>query len=149
MKGKAALTWMLGAMMLLISGCGHGRKESAFEALATRKQIEGLTREQFAGKQLYDHYCAVCHAKTGTGDGFNAFNLKDSFGVMPTNLTEPGARLSLDQLKQIISQGGASAGKSKYMPRWDGVFDEPRIHVIARYVQSFQQPKTATPAASK
>ena len=155
MTGRAALAWMLGVMLLANIGCGLGRREpsaekdSVFQTLATRKQIDGLSREQLAGKQLFLHYSAVCHAETGKGDGFNAFNLKDSFGITPADLAKTEAALPLDRMKQIIAQGGGSAGKSKYMPQWGGVLDESRIHAIARYVQSFQKPGNATPAASK
>ena len=70
MTGRAALAWMLGVMLLANIGCGLGRREpsagkdSVFQTLATRKQIDGLSREQLAGKQLFLHYCAVCHAET-------------------------------------------------------------------------------------
>ena len=154
MTGRAALAWMLGVMLLMSVGCGRGRKggsagkEASFQELATRKQIGGLSREQLAGKPLYDHYCAVCHGKTGKGDGFNAFNIKDSLGITPADLSGSAAPPSLDRLKQIITQGGPSAGKSKYMPPWGGTLAEPQIHVIARYVQSFRQPETATPASA-
>jgi mono/diheme cytochrome c family protein len=143
---------MLGVMLLMSVGCGRGRKgegkEASFQELATRKQIGGLSREQLAGKPLYDHYCAVCHGKTGKGDGFNAFNIKDSLGIAPADLSGAAAPPSLDRLKQIITQGGPSAGKSKYMPPWGGTLAEPQIHLIARYVQSFRQPETAAPAST-
>ncbi len=147
MTGRVALAWMLGVMLLMNIGCGRGRnKDSVFQALATRNQIGGLSREQLTGKPLYDHYCAVCHGKAGKGDGFNAFNIKDSFGITPADLTGSGASLPLENLKQIIAQGGTSAGKSKYMPPWGGTLAEPQIHAVASYVQSCRQPGRAAAA---
>ena len=144
MTGRAVLAWTLGMMLLINIGCGRGRnggsagKDSSFLGIATRNQIGGLDREQLAGKSLYDHYCAVCHGKTGKGDGFNAFNIKASLGITPSDLTGATTPPSLDLLKQIVTQGGPSAGKSKYMPPWGGTLAEPQIHAIARYVRSFR-----------
>ena len=76
-----------GASLIIgLNACGStsdngSSSESIGSQLATHDSIQqadpwiDFTYAERKGKQLYDHYCAVCHGSSGEGDGFNAFNL--------------------------------------------------------------------------
>lgn len=101
----------------------------------------GLTREEYKGKVLYDHYCAVCHGKQGDGNGFNAFNLESSFNVKPFNFTDSTAMatVSQDELKKAITEGGPAVGKSQYMPPWGYTLSKEEINQVIAYILTFSK----------
>ncbi len=101
----------------------------------------GLTRIEYKGKLLYDHFCAVCHGKEGDGNGFNAFNLESSFQVKPFNFTDSTAMaaLSPETLKKAILEGGAAVGKSPYMPPWGYTLQPDEVNAVIAYIYTFQK----------
>lgn len=122
--------------------------KSVFTELATRQRVDGLSREELAGRRLYQHYCPVCHGATGQGDGSNGYNLKSAFGVQPADLTKLDPPLSMDQLERVISGGGPVLGKSQFMPPWGGTLAPSEIHAVAAYVRSLSR-KTKSASGAK
>ncbi len=98
-----------------------------------------LTRLEYKGKVIYDHYCAVCHGENGDGNGFNAFNLESSFQVKPFDFTDSTAMagLSEEEMKQAIRYGGTAVGKSPYMPPWGYTLREDEIRALIAYLRTF------------
>ncbi len=102
-----------------------------------------LTREEYRGKLIYDHYCAICHGQTGDGNGFNAFNLQSSFKVKPFNFTDSSAmaNISLTEIRKAITEGGAAVGKSPYMPPWGYTLRPDEIRNVIAYIRTFVKNK--------
>jgi mono/diheme cytochrome c family protein len=94
-----------------------------------------LTYAEREGKQLYDHYCAVCHGVSGEGDGFNAFNLDPR----PRNLTDSAyiAALSDATLGQIITYGGRGMNRSVLMPAYQNTMTEDQVSYLIAYIRTF------------
>ena len=86
-----------------------------------------------AGAQLYATYCASCHGPGGKGDGPIAQTLKPP----PANHTDHAymGTLSDEHLYKVISQGGASVGKSPMMAPWGGVVNEEGIRDLIAFIR--------------
>ncbi len=73
-----------------------------------QKHKTTLTRSEQQGRDLYIYYCALCHGKTGKGDGFNAYNMKTA----PAKHSDQKRMSSLSdkQIQTIIRKGGPGLG---------------------------------------
>lgn len=104
-----------------------------------------LTYEQSNGQILYLRYCAVCHGKTGEGDGFNAYNLRPA---VPRNFTDKEAmdKLTDRHLAEVISKGGQAVGRSPLMPAWGHTVNERQIRYLISYLRTMTtvKPDSAT-----
>jgi cytochrome c553 len=90
-----------------------------------------------AGKSSFTTYCAVCHGAEGRGDGPAGAALTPK----PRNFTDGAAmaKLSDAHLIKVISQGGASVGKSPLMAAWGGVLNDQQVKDVAAYVRAFSK----------
>lgn len=95
-----------------------------------------LTYEQSNGQILYLRYCAVCHGKTGEGDGFNAYNLQPA---VPRNFTDKAAmeKLTDRYLAEVITKGGQAVSRSPLMPAWGRTLSERQIRYLISYLRTF------------
>lgn len=86
-----------------------------------------------AGALLYATYCASCHGPEGKGDGPVAATLNPR----PANHADPVymGSLSEEHLYKVISQGGASVGKSPLMAPWAGVINDEGIRDLIAYIR--------------
>jgi mono/diheme cytochrome c family protein len=93
-----------------------------------------LTPAEQKGKSLYEYYCAICHGKTGKGDGFNSYNLTKS----PKNFTDQAqmSALSDSQIKQAILGGGPAVSLSPQMPDWGGVISEREASDLTAFIRT-------------
>jgi len=87
-------------------------------------------------KQLYEFYCAQCHGLSGKGDGPNV--TKD-FKTDPRNFTSVAdmEKLSDDDIKNVVTDGGAAVSKSELMPPWGKTISEADINKLVAYVRKF------------
>jgi mono/diheme cytochrome c family protein len=94
-----------------------------------------LTPAEQKGQALYEYYCAICHGKTGKGDGFNSYNLTKS----PRNFTDRArmAALSDSQIEKAILEGGAALGLSRQMQAWGGVLTEKEASDLTAFIRTF------------
>jgi mono/diheme cytochrome c family protein len=67
-----------------------------------------------AGEKIFQSRCFVCHGRDGRGSGPASQGLSQK----PQDLTDPSWQRSVtdDQIKTVISAGGAILGKSGAMP---------------------------------
>jgi mono/diheme cytochrome c family protein len=78
---------------------------------------------------------------SGKGDGPAA----KSMSVKPADHTRGEMNKHTDQyLVEIISQGGASVGKSSQMPAWGAVLKEPQVKEIVAYIRTLSNDKRDT-----
>lgn len=102
-----------------------------------------------SGQQMFTTYCAVCHGKSGKGDGPAATALKKT----PANLTELTARSGgkypeLKVYSTIKGDADIPAHGSRDMPMWGTLFQslsrgssaevQMRITNLTKYVESLQ-----------
>jgi len=101
-----------------------------------------------SGEEMFNTYCAVCHGKSGKGDGPAA----SEFKVPPANLTllakNKGGVFPEAYVAQVIRTGprDAKAHGSQDMPVWGKLFQsigdhatvELRIHNLSSYIETLQ-----------
>ena len=99
-----------------------------------------------AGAKLYSQYCAVCHGKTGRGDGAGAASLKPK----PRNFREPKLlKCKTDEdLFKVISKGGPALGMSSAMVGWGAILKEPQIRQVVAFVRSIADSSSTAKADS-
>ncbi len=98
-----------------------------------------------AGKELFKSNCSPCHGESGKGDGPGGQVLP----VKPANLGERIATngYSDQYLFDVIGKGGASVGKSNFMPAWSGALNDQQIRSIVAFLKTL--PGQANPANGK
>ncbi|MGB7290743.1 MAG: cytochrome c [Thermodesulfobacteriota bacterium] len=85
------------------------------------------------GKEIFQANCAACHGPEGKGDGAAAAALDPK----PRNLSDADyvSTLSNEHLLKVITEGGASVGKSPMMAAWGGILSENDILNVIAYVR--------------
>jgi len=141
----------LACLGLLLAAVGCSRhKDAAAATLATASAPAAtqapapatpaevpLSYELRLGKQVFQHYCLTCHGESGTGDGFNAFNIEPH----PRDLTDPAfqkAKTDAD-LSDAIRRGGSGVGLSAMMPPWGKTLTPDQIDQVVAYLRTLKQ----------
>jgi cytochrome c oxidase cbb3-type subunit III len=92
------------------------------KAATNREPDKRMTR----GAIVFHTYCTLCHAERGQGPGRAARLYAD------TNLTITDH--PVDYYNKIIRHGGASVGRSAYMPPWQDELSEEQIGDVIAYL---------------
>lgn len=158
MTSARALTWKsllaLFATVCLGTHCTHRTDPSnasgsthlgaaspitSFAAAVHDRGRSPLDLSLASGKAVYDRYCAICHGDTGGGDGFNAYTVKDAFGVNPTAFADRAQAASLEETESLaaIRDGGPAVGKSAAMPAWAYTLTPGEVADVRQYIRSF------------
>jgi caa(3)-type oxidase subunit IV len=106
---------------------------------------EPVETAAFNAPQMYGLICGSCHGATGAGDGPAGAVLNPR----PANFTDPAfwAEGNLHpqfptrdraRILQVITNGGASVGKSPLMVGWSASFTAEQIEQITDHVMSFR-----------
>jgi len=102
-------------------------------------EVAGVER----GGMLYARNCASCHGATGAGDGPVAKSL-----VPQPARHDDGAYmnvLSNEHLTKVITEGGASVGKSSMMAPWGGPMTGEEIRDMVEFVRTLAVPAYSGP----
>lgn len=96
------------------------------------------------GKKLFEVNCSACHGPTGMGDGAAAAALVPK----PRNLNDVQYMSKRPEavLRQIITEGGQSAGLSPVMIGWKAALKPEQIDAVLQFVLTMSQPKLASKA---
>ncbi len=97
--------------------------------------IEIPRRKFVPGESTFMRYCTPCHGENGDGKGYNAQFLPRE----PRNFTDAEymSKKSDEDLLNVISGGGMSAGLSFLMPPWGRTLDQEQIRSVISYIRSF------------
>ncbi len=124
------------ALALAISyGCGsRPHEEHVAEPVKITQLTDLPSRPVTRGEKLYEHYCAFCHGKQGTGDGLNAFSLS----TPPRNFSDSEAvnAKSDKELLEIISTGGAAFGFTREMPPYGNTLTRAQMSDLVRHIRT-------------
>ncbi len=92
-----------------------------------------LRGDATAGARIYGQFCATCHGAGGKGDG-----PASQIEPKPADHTDSAymGALSDQHLYKVISQGGASVGKSALMTPWGGVLTDPQIRDLIAHLRA-------------
>lgn len=120
----------------------------AQERTKTIKKAPAPVTSPASGVEMFNTYCAVCHGKSGKGDGPAA----SEFKIPPANLTllaiNNNGKYPADHVAETIRTGprDAKAHGSEDMPVWGTIFSrmgdtaqvEQRIRNLTSYVGTLQ-----------
>lgn len=120
----------------------------AQETTKTIKKAPVPVTSPASGEVMFNTYCAVCHGKSGKGDGPAA----SEFKIPPANLTllatNNNGKYPADHVAETILTGprDAKAHGSRDMPVWGDIFRamgdsaqvKQRIHNLTEYVGTLQ-----------
>jgi cytochrome c len=85
------------------------------------------------GTEVFQANCAACHGPEGKGNGPAAAALDPK----PRNLSDADyvSKLSNEHLVKVITDGGASVGKSPMMAAWGGTLSKNDILNVIAYIR--------------
>ena len=110
----------------------HRDIEAAMSML--KEQANNDKPSERIGRAIYLGRCALCHGKTGKGDGKMARIIKNP---PPFNLTL--SRVDEHYLYNIIYKGGEAMGRSPKMPPWGTDLTETEISSVIMYLKSIRK----------
>ncbi len=108
----------------------YKNSQESIGAVLAKAQPEG---DPAKGKEVFQANCAACHGPEGKGNGPAAAALDPK----PRNLSDADyvSTLSNEHLVKVITEGGASVGKSPMMAAWGGILSENDILNVIAYVR--------------
>lgn len=101
------------------------------------------TPQQRRGEEIFQHNCAFCHARDGSGRNWIGAFLEPR----PRDLTSASvAALTPERLREVIARGVPGSA----MPAWETVLDAAQIAAVASYVEAvFARPAADAPRAGQ
>ncbi|MGD0226733.1 MAG: cytochrome c [Terriglobia bacterium] len=103
-----------------------------------------LNYQQAQGKRVFYQYCVWCHADSTPAGPSNRSNLNPN-----PPLANDGATLNAlsdDFMRNVITMGGAAAGKSASMPPWGKTLSQDDIEAVIAFYRAIAQPPYQVPA---
>lgn len=82
-----------------------------------------------SGKSVYDMFCLTCHGPTGLGDGPGGATLNPKPGNFQLS------KLTVDEMRKIIKEGGAAVGRSPNMIAWGTTLSAQDVENIIAYIR--------------
>jgi cytochrome c553 len=131
---------VLGTLLTALPGCSKSEAHPAAgqtlaatptPAAAAASDPKSEAQKMFMGR------CVVCHGEKGTGDGPGAAALNPK----PRNYTDATWQASVtdEQIKNVIVNGGAAAGKSPLMPGSPDLMGKPEVVAeLAKIIRGFK-----------
>jgi cytochrome c oxidase cbb3-type subunit 3 len=89
-----------------------------------------------SAEENYRLYCVQCHGTQANGGGIN--NTAGGLAVSPRNHTnaEEMSKLSNEDLRLAITDGGDAVSKSELMPPWSGVLTNQEIDEMVVFLRA-------------
>lgn len=122
-----------------------GASEPAPDAAAsgTLASFACLSGDAAKGKAKYGQLCASCHGVAGAGDGVASAGLNPK----PAHHNDGNYMnaLSNEHLTKVITEGGASVGKSPMMAPWGAALGPQGVQDVVAFVRTLANPPYACP----
>jgi len=151
--GRSACAIALILIAGLATSCRQNRAAAAPDPLAQAYDSEpdwsdsskviALNYQQAQGKRVFYQYCVWCHADSTPAGPSNRSNLNPN-----PPLASDGATLNLlsdDFMRNVITLGGAAAGKSAAMPPWGETLSQDDIEAVIAFYRAIAQPPYQVP----
>jgi mono/diheme cytochrome c family protein len=108
----------------------YNKSQDLSKAVLAKAEPEG---DPAKGMEIFQANCAACHGPEGKGDGAAAAALNPK----PRNLSDAEyvSALSNEHLLKVITEGGASVGKSPMMAAWGGILSQNDILNVIAYIR--------------
>ncbi len=95
------------------------------------------------GAEDFATYCAVCHGAEGKGDGAAAS------GLDPKPIDLALTKMSTEELKKLIKEGGAAVGRSPLMTPWGAVLDQAKLAEVVTFIEGLRTPAKSSAAPAE
>ena len=158
LKPSSTMALLLVLLLMLMTGsatsCRQNRAAVAPDPLARAYDTEPdwtdstkvipLNYQQAQGKRVFYQYCVWCHADATPAGPSNRSNLNPN-----PPLANDGATLNAlsdDFMRNVITLGGAAAGKSASMPPWGKTLSQDDIEAVIAFYRAIAQPPYQAPA---
>lgn len=107
----------------------------AVRALGFLVLVVALPASAGSVEDNYRLYCVQCHGSKGNGEGIN--NTSGGLSVAPRNHTDATdmSKLTDDEIRRAIAEGGDAVNKSELMPRWDKTLTAGEIEELVLYLR--------------
>lgn len=93
------------------------------------------------GRRIFSRHCTPCHGKSGKGDGYNAKNLDPHARDLTDKSEVYMAKLTNEEIYDVIAKGGRGVELSPLMPAFEKVFSEEEIWSLVAYVRTLHPSK--------
>lgn len=92
-----------------------------------------------SAEQNYRLYCVQCHGTLGNGEGVN--QTAGGLAVSPRDHGDAKqmSKLTDEEIRLAIAEGGDAVEKSELMPAWGGVLSHEEIQELVRYLRTLCQ----------
>lgn len=103
---------------------------------AAEEPVVEVVEAGFSAPSTFGLVCASCHGAAGDGTGAAGLALDPR----PANFTDPAfwAERDMARIVTVITNGGASVGRSPLMVGWSASFTAEQIQELADYVATFR-----------
>jgi mono/diheme cytochrome c family protein len=118
------LTLALAAALPLLTSAAEPAAATSASSLPRDSGDAAVVR----GGIVFRTYCVLCHGATGKGDGRAA----KMYTPKPANLTVSPFNDAYKEM--IIRGGGASVGRSSYMPPWGDELTDEQIRDLVAFL---------------
>lgn len=136
----------VGIFVLLALILGLGSAAAAQDKQIKKEPIKPAPA--YSGAAMFKEYCAVCHGKTGKGDGPAAAALKQAPADLTTLAQRHDGKFPEDYVATVLRNGAkAPAHGDSEMPVWGPLFSKMdqseavvnlRIANLTKYIKSIQ-----------
>lgn len=141
MLSRSTARFVVLAMLLVASpGCSKSEAHpAAGQTVAAAPSPPGAGASDAKGEaqKTFMGRCVVCHGEKGLGDGPGSAALNPK----PRNYTDAAWQASVtdEQIKNVIVNGGAAAGKSPLMPASPDLMGKPEVVAeLLKIIRSFK-----------
>lgn len=119
------------ALLLAVAMGLSGAAQPAEDAEVLPRDSAGASAVR--GSIVFRTYCVLCHGADGRGDGRAA----KLYTPRPANLTVSPFGDAYKEM--IIRGGGASVGRSSFMPPWGGELSEEQIQDLVIFLRELRK----------
>ena len=127
-----------GLLLAMTLALGVPTLMPAFAEEASSLPRDGAEAAVVRGGIVYRTYCVLCHGSSGKGDGRAA----KMYTPRPADLTVSPFPDTYKEM--IIRGGGASVGRSSFMPPWGDELTDEQIRDLVSFLREMR--KTGKPA---
>ena len=132
--------------------CAQQPSKSAADAAAAAKAAADSAKTAAAvqrGQHLFLSYCAMCHGDGGAGDGEAAARFaRDSVMVAKLNNSDRMDKLTPEELRKVIAEGGGKTHRSDLMPPWAMRLTPEQIDDLVQFVVQLRYMNPSVPSST-
>lgn len=148
---RLALVIAAFAVVAMAVSCAQTSKEATDTAAAAKAAADSAKTAAAVqrGQHLFLSYCAMCHGDGGAGDGEVAARFaRDSVVIASLNNSDRMDKLTAEEVRKVIAEGGGHTKRSELMPPWSSRLTPMQIDDITEFVMQLRYMNPSVPSAT-